>query len=160
MQMWKKEEKKRKREEKNPNKTSAKPNIFVQWFYSGNGQASYFNWLWLLAAYNGCFTNICWNDSRVQNQIPESTVLDGQAVNPEASWITSLPIGIIVSFGRKAGVAKMHHRGKKPKLEWYWTLATSCKTCSAFANVLIILQHQALNVGMFTAIYSENSMAL
>lgn len=53
----------------------------------------------------------------MQNHIPESTALDLQTVDPEASWLISFPVGIIVSFRRKAGVAKMHTRGKKPQLE-------------------------------------------
>lgn len=61
---------------------------------------------YLLAAYNVCFTNVCWNGSRVENQIPESTVLDLQTVDPEGSWHISLPVDIMVSFGEKQGRPK------------------------------------------------------
>lgn len=38
----------------------------------------------------------------------ETKSLDLQTVDPEASRHASLPVGIIVSYGGKAGVAKIH----------------------------------------------------
>lgn len=79
-----------------------------------------------------------------------------KTVEPEALWLPSLPVGRIVSFGRKPRVAKMHPRTKKSSQKWYWIFATSSRTCSASSNVFIVLQHQAANVGVFADVYSEN----
>lgn len=77
-----------------------------------------------------------------------------ETVESEELWLTSLPVGRIVSFGRKTGVDKLHSRTKKSNLKWYWIFATSSRTCSALSSIFIILVHQAVN--QFAAVYNEN----